>query len=115
MQEPQQPSSNNYLSFIVPTASESDEVEEEEDKEEDMNMPQLVALLTITMIAMAANSVLSRFGIDNLEMDPLAFSGVRLAGGATMLASIVIMRQSESLPEFGIQRCLTASFLLVRE
>lgn len=53
---------------------------------------RLFALIAITMVAFAANSVLNRAGIVSFGLDPLGFAGVRLAGGAAMLAVLVGLR-----------------------
>ncbi|MGJ8612177.1 MAG: EamA family transporter, partial [Octadecabacter sp.] len=53
---------------------------------------RLFALIAITMVAFAANSVLNRAGIVSFGLDPLGFAGVRLAGGAVMLAVLVGLR-----------------------
>jgi drug/metabolite transporter (DMT)-like permease len=45
----------------------------------------LFGLIAVVMINFAANSVLSRAGIYIFDMDPLLFSGIRLASGAAML------------------------------
>jgi len=52
----------------------------------------LFLLIVVTMCAFAANSVLSRAGIDVYQMDPLLFAGLRLASGAGMLAVLVTLR-----------------------
>ena len=52
----------------------------------------LFGLIAVVMINFAANSVLSRAGIYVFDMDPLLFSGIRLASGAAMLAVLVSLR-----------------------
>ncbi len=53
---------------------------------------KLFALIAVTMVAFAANSVLNRAGIVAFGLDPLAFAGVRLAGGGAMLALLLAWR-----------------------
>lgn len=71
----------------------------------------LFALIAVTMCAFAANSVLSRAGIDVFGMDPLVFSGVRLASGAAMLAAIVALRGG--WPALDRARLVAAAWLLI--
>jgi len=80
-------------------------------KEEDMKLPQLVSMLVIVMTAMAANSSLSRAGIDTYGMNPLAFCGIRLASGALLLAALVLL--TSSFPKMEVSRIYTAFWLLV--
>lgn len=72
---------------------------------------QLFALIALTMCAFAANSVLSRAGIDAFGMDPLGFSGVRLAAGAGMLGLLVGLRGG--WPQVGREQIVTAATLLI--
>lgn len=71
----------------------------------------LFLLIAVVMVNFAANSVLSRAGIDGLGLDPLAFSGVRLAGGAAMLALIVGLRGR--WPHADAGRAVSAVMLVV--
>ena len=71
----------------------------------------LFALIALTMCAFAANSVLSRAGIDAFGMDPIGFSGVRLAAGAGMLGVLVAVRGG--WPDMNRARIITAGSLLV--
>jgi len=57
----------------------------------------LIGLTAVTMLAMAANSILSRAGIADHLMDPLAFAGTRLAAGAVTLVVVVLLRGSRSV------------------
>ena len=72
---------------------------------------QLFALIAITMCAFAANSVLSRMGIFAFGMDPLGFSGVRLAAGAGMLGLLVGLRGG--WPTVDRSRIITSATLLI--
>lgn len=51
---------------------------------------RLFALVTLTMIAFAANSVLNRLGVGGGRIDPIGFALVRLGAGAAMLAVLVL-------------------------
>lgn len=72
---------------------------------------QLFALITVTMCAFAANSVLARAGVFSFGMEPLLFAGVRLASGAAMLAVLVGVRGG--WPRIAPARIITASTLLI--
>jgi drug/metabolite transporter (DMT)-like permease len=71
----------------------------------------LFGLIAVVMINFAANSVLSRAGIYIFDMDPLLFSGIRLASGAAMLAVLVSLRGG--WPRLDRNRGLTAGALLI--
>lgn len=49
-------------------------------------------LVALTMVAFAANSILTRLGLADARISPAAFSIVRLASGAFVLAAIVASR-----------------------
>jgi drug/metabolite transporter (DMT)-like permease len=51
---------------------------------------QLSALLALTMVAFAANSVLNRMALAETATGPTAFAALRLASGAAMLATLVL-------------------------
>lgn len=53
---------------------------------------KLFALVTLTMIAFAGNSVLNRLGVGVVGMDPFAFATVRTMAGAITLATLVWLR-----------------------
>lgn len=53
---------------------------------------QLFFLVGLTMSAFAANSVLTRIGVAQFDMDPVTFAVVRVAAGAVMLALLVVLR-----------------------
>eukprot|EP00606_Chrysophyceae_sp_TOSAG23-5_P001091 GSChrysophyteH2.ASY1.ANO1.505.1 assembled CDS len=85
------------------------------DASEDFKLPpaQLIGLISITMVALAANSILTRAGIADYLMDPLAFAGMRLASGAATLAVIVLLSRV-GWGKVSIQaRIFTASFLIM--
>ncbi|MDE0969743.1 MAG: DMT family transporter [Octadecabacter sp.] len=63
------------------------------------------------MLSFAANSVLSRAGIYFFGMEPLLFSGIRLASGAIILAVLVSLQSG--LPVLNRARSLTAAALLI--
>lgn len=72
---------------------------------------RLFAMITVTMLAFAANSLLNRAGVDVSGLDALAFAAVRLVSGAAMLAVLVMWRGG--WPMFGRARILGAVWLLV--
>lgn len=52
-----------------------------------------IAILTIiAMLAFAANSVLARLALSSGGIDPLGYTGVRMASGAAVLAALVYFR-----------------------
>ncbi|GHE03908.1 membrane protein [Defluviimonas sp. 20V17] len=53
---------------------------------------RLFALILVTMIAFAANSVLTRVGLAEGRIGPAAFSAIRLASAALALSLLVILR-----------------------
>lgn len=52
----------------------------------------LVALVALTMVAFAANSILNRLGVSEYGMDPMGFAAIRVAAGAVMLWALVLWR-----------------------
>ncbi len=72
----------------------------------------LFLLIALVMVNFAANSVLSRAGIDVLGMDALSFSTLRLASGAAVLALLVGLRRA-AWPAFGWWRFWAAGALMV--
>lgn len=50
---------------------------------------RLVILTSIAMLAFAANSVLARLALSKGDIDPLAYTGIRLIAGAFVLAAIM--------------------------
>lgn len=53
---------------------------------------KIVILTLLTLVAFALNSILNRFGVAGLGMDPGAFAVVRVAAGAAMLGGLVLWR-----------------------
>lgn len=53
---------------------------------------QLFVLTTFTMIAFAANSVLTRWAVDGGHIDPGSFAIIRVAAGAVVLGVIIVLR-----------------------
>lgn len=52
----------------------------------------LFLLTALTMVAFAANSLLTRAAIDGAGLDPLMFAMIRVASGAAMLGLLVLLR-----------------------
>ena len=55
---------------------------------------KLLLLVTITMCAFAANSVLNRIGVAIQGMEPMDFATIRTAAGAAALWLLVVLRGS---------------------
>ncbi len=72
---------------------------------------KLFALVTVVMVAFAANSILSRAAIFELGMDATVFSGLRLASGAVMLA-VLVMQRGQGWPVLDRGRIFAAGALL---
>lgn len=53
---------------------------------------KILALTILTLVAFASNSILNRFGVAGLGMDPGAFAVVRVVAGAAMLGGLVLWR-----------------------
>lgn len=51
---------------------------------------RFAALVAITMVAFAANSILNRLAISTADTGPLAFAALRLVAGAGMLGALVL-------------------------
>lgn len=60
------------------------------------NLPKLISLATITMVAFAGNSLLCRYALDSSGMDPASFTSIRLISGASTLWLLVKMRSAAS-------------------
>lgn len=71
----------------------------------------LFGLIAVTMMAFAANSVLTRVGVFSFGLDPVMFAGIRLASGAVMLSVLVAMRGG--WPPVTSARVITAGTLLL--
>lgn len=56
-------------------------------------MNRLVALVGLTMVAFAANSVLNRAALTGGDTGPAAFAAIRLVSGAVCLAALVRIRK----------------------
>ena len=65
---------------------------------------RLFFLTAITMIAFAANSILTRLAIDGAQIDPSAFAIVRVTSGALVLGMIIWFRGG-GLPLLRPERC----------
>ena len=57
-----------------------------------MHFWKLFILVLLTMIAFAANSILTRLAISNNQLGPASFSFIRLISGSIVLIIIVILR-----------------------
>ena len=57
-----------------------------------VNDMKLFLLVAVTMAAFAGNSVLNRFGVGMLGMDPMHFAVIRTVAGAGVLTALVLMR-----------------------
>ena len=57
-----------------------------------MHFWKLFILVLLTMIAFAANSILTRLAISNNQLGPASFSFIRLISGSIVLIMIVILR-----------------------
>lgn len=53
-------------------------------------MPRLAALVALTMVAFAANSVLNRMALAGTGTGPAAFAAIRLAAGAAVLGLLAL-------------------------
>lgn len=53
---------------------------------------KLLFLVALTMMAFAANSILTRIGVATYGMDPFAFAVIRVAAGAVFLVGYVSLR-----------------------
>lgn len=58
---------------------------------------RLVLLISLTMIAFAANSILNRVAVDSGEIDPGAFAVMRVLSGTAMLA-LLLRFQGKKMP-----------------
>lgn len=55
-----------------------------------MTAPRLWALIAVTMMAFAANSILNRAGVGGGHIDALSFAVIRVVAGAVMLSALVL-------------------------
>ncbi|SFS21917.1 DMT family transporter [Yoonia litorea] len=74
---------------------------------------RLFLLVTLTMCAFAANSVLNRIGVGLQGMDPMDFATVRTAAGAAMLWGLVALRHAPRPPVLTAKRLFGALALAV--
>ncbi len=66
-------------------------------------MYRLSALVALTMVAFAANSLLNRAAVDSGAIGPAAFAVVRAGAGAATLVALVLIRQ-QALPLWNRRR-----------
>src|SRR5690554_134744 len=71
----------------------------------------VVALAALTMLAFAANSLLTRMALEETPIDPATFTTVRLVTGALMLALIIGL--SGKRPAISTQGLLSAALLFI--
>ena len=62
---------------------------------------KLFGLVCITMVGFAANSILTRVGVNAYGMDPLAFAVIRVAAGALTLGLLVIIQGQSPFLKIG--------------
>lgn len=68
-------------------------------------------LVTLTMTAFAANSVLNRIGVARFGMDPLGFAAIRVIAGAGMLWLLIALRSKSAPTVFTRKRLAGAASL----
>lgn len=57
-----------------------------------------IGLTAVTLVAFAGNSILARMALRDGAIDPVAFTSIRLASGALVLALIVLVRSHSLAP-----------------
>jgi drug/metabolite transporter (DMT)-like permease len=57
---------------------------------------RVVALVTVAMLAFAANSILARLALGTGSMSPASFAGIRLMSGALTLAALLYLHRRRS-------------------
>ena len=62
-----------------------------------MSVFSIVSLTFITLVAFAANSVFCRLALDEQNMDPMSFTGIRLASAALVLGLIMLVKSPASV------------------
>ncbi|SFR32381.1 EamA domain-containing membrane protein RarD [Yoonia tamlensis] len=72
---------------------------------------RLFVLVTLTMTAFAANSVLNRIGVARFGMDPLGFAAIRVIAGAGMLWLLIALRSKSAPTVFTRKRLAGAASL----
>lgn len=65
-----------------------------------MSLISLVSLTFLTLLAFAANSVFCRLALDEQSMDPMSFTGIRLASAALVLGLIMLVKAPKSVSSF---------------
>ena len=68
---------------------------------------RLISLTVLTMLAFAANSILTRMAIEGGHIDPSSFAAIRIVAGAVALTMILILRGGR-LPLFERARIVGA-------
>ena len=68
---------------------------------------RLILLTVLTMLAFAANSILTRMAIEGGQIDPSSFAAIRIVAGAVALTMILILRGGR-LPLFERARIVGA-------
>jgi len=69
----------------------------------------LLAVTAMTMLAFAANSLLTRMALQETSIDPASFSSIRLMAGAVTLAFIISVKGIK--PSFSLSSLLSAALL----
>ncbi|WP_166424350.1 DMT family transporter [Paraglaciecola sp. 20A4] len=62
-----------------------------------MSVLSLISLTFLTLVAFAANSVFCRLALDEQNMDPMSFTGIRLTSAALVLSLIMLLKSSKSI------------------
>ncbi|WP_158771279.1 DMT family transporter [Paraglaciecola sp. L1A13] len=65
-----------------------------------MTVLPLVSLTFLTLVAFAANSVFCRLALDEQNMDPMSFTGIRLTSAALVLGVIMLVKSPATLRSF---------------
>lgn len=74
---------------------------------------KLAALVALTMMAFAANSLLNKVGVAGFGMHPLDFAAIRVAAGAVMLWALVGLRDAPRPALLRVRRWAGAGALAV--
>ncbi len=74
---------------------------------------RLFLLVTLTMCAFAANSVLNRIGVALQGMDPMDFATIRTGAGAAMLWGLVALRRAPAPQVLSAKRLFGALALAI--
>ena len=73
---------------------------------------RLVLMTSLTMIAFAANSILTRMAVDGGMIDPSSFAVIRVLSGAVVLIAVLLLRQRQ-LPDLRRARFIGAISLAI--